>query len=68
VNMNRARKALALGYPESVRLRFDHGFASLKITFAGLARVVKLDEIRGVPVGPLLERFVGPVLDRTRLP
>ena len=62
VNMNRARKALLVGYPKSVRLRFDHGFMSLKLELAGLASLVSLEEVRGVPLGPLLERFVGPVL------
>ena len=63
VNMNRARKALMVGYPKSVTLRFDHGFLSLKLELGGLASLVELEEVRGVPLGPLLERFVGPVLD-----
>jgi hypothetical protein len=27
-----------------------------------LARLVKIDEIHGIPIGPLVERYLGPVL------
>jgi translocation and assembly module TamB len=61
-NMNTIRTALSLGYPEYVRLRFHHGFLSAKVELGGLADVVRIDEIRGIATGPLLHRYVGPLL------
>ena len=62
VAANRVRSALKIGYPKSVRLRFDEGFASLAISLGGIARLVRIDEIRHVPVGPLIEKYLGPLL------
>ncbi len=59
VNANRARRALRFGYPDQVRLGFAQGFASLRLTLGGLTRAVRIDEIKGMPVGPLLERYLG---------
>jgi hypothetical protein len=64
VNANRARLALKIGYPKQVRLRFHEGFASLGLELGGAARVVRIDEVRGVPVGPLLDRYLGPIFRR----
>ena len=61
-SLNTIRTALALGYPDHVRLSFNHGFASLKVTFGGVAQVLKLDEVRGIPVGPLLDKVLARVL------
>ncbi len=55
-SLNRIRRALDLGYPDHVRLSFSHGFASLGVTFGGLARLVRVDEVRGIPVGPLIDK------------
>ncbi len=60
--MNRIRSALDLGWPEHVRLLFDHGFASFEVAFGGLARLVHVGEVRGVPTGPLVERYLGALL------
>ena len=38
---------------------FNHGFANAKITFGGLARLVRVDELRGIPMGPLIDRVAG---------
>jgi hypothetical protein len=54
--INRIRNALAIGYPEHLRLVFDHGFASMRISFGGAARLLKVEDVRGIPVGPLLGR------------
>ncbi len=59
VTANRARLALKFGYPERVRLGFEQGFASLRLELGGLTRAVRIDEIKGVPMGPLLEHFLG---------
>jgi hypothetical protein len=59
--VNRVRRALALGYPDHVRLTFKHGFADAKIEFGGLARLVRVDELRGIPMGPLIDRIMAPL-------
>ncbi|MFB1480930.1 hypothetical protein [Corallococcus sp. RDP092CA] len=55
---NRVRYALSLGYPEHVRVSFKQGFGSLLITMGGLARFVSIDEIRGIPLGPIVDRAI----------
>ncbi len=62
VQANRARMALNLGRPEQVRLRFRHGFVDLWLQLGGLAEVVSIDEIRGVPLGPLMTQWLEPLL------
>jgi hypothetical protein len=56
--LNRIRTALSFGYPERVRIAFKHGFASAGVTFGGLAGLVSVDDVRGIPIGPLMERMV----------
>jgi hypothetical protein len=59
---NRVRTALGLGYPERVHLVFDRGFANMSVSFGGLARLVKVADVHGIPTGPLVERYLGPLL------
>ncbi|HEX9105098.1 MAG TPA: hypothetical protein VF997_22960, partial [Polyangia bacterium] len=59
--VNRVRRALALGYPEHVRLSFKHGFADAKIDLGGLARLVRIDELRGIPMGPIVDKLLAPL-------
>jgi hypothetical protein len=59
--VNRIRKALALGYPDKVRLAFNHGFANVKVTFGGLAQLIRIDELRGIPTGPLIDKLLAPL-------
>lgn len=61
---NRVRLALKVGYPEQVRLHFASGFASLAIDLGGLAGVVRIDEIRGIPIGPALAHWLAPILEQ----
>jgi translocation and assembly module TamB len=63
VAVNRVRLALLAGYPKQVRLRLDSGFATLGIELGGLAGVVRIDELRGLPIGPALARYLAPVLE-----
>jgi translocation and assembly module TamB len=65
VSANRVRLGLKVGYPKQVRLHFLHGFASLAVQLGGLAGAVRIDEIRGVPIGPALARFLAPVLEES---
>ncbi|MCP3140331.1 translocation/assembly module TamB domain-containing protein [Pyxidicoccus xibeiensis] len=55
---NRVRYALSLGYPEHVRVSFNHGFGRLSIAMGGPARLLSIDEIRGIPMGPILDRVI----------
>jgi hypothetical protein len=59
---NRVRSALRFGYPDRVRLLFDRGFASLSVELGGLARLVQIGEVHGIPTGPLVERYLGALL------
>ena len=59
--VNRVRRALGLGYPDHVRLTFNHGFADAKIAFGGLARLVSVDELRGIPMGPVIDKVMAPL-------
>jgi translocation and assembly module TamB len=61
--INRVRRALALGYPDGVRVTFNRGFASAKITMGGVAKLLSIDEIRGIPMGPIIDRVLEPFDD-----
>ncbi|EGI77156.1 hypothetical protein [Hylemonella gracilis] len=54
--INQVRLALGLGYPDHVRLRFDQGFGRLLVKLGGGAELVRIDEVRGIPLGPLVDR------------
>jgi hypothetical protein len=56
--MNRIRSALKFGYPDSLRLVFDHGFASAHLELGGLARLASIGELRGIPMGPIVDRMI----------
>lgn len=60
---NRIRLALKVGYPRRVRLRFEQGFGSFLVELGGLTSFVRIDEVRGVPMGPIIERYLGRYLD-----
>jgi len=66
VSANRVRLGLKFGYPKQVRLHFLRGFASFFVELGGLAGVVRIDEIRGIPVGPALARWLAPILEKDR--
>ncbi|NOK16329.1 AsmA family protein [Corallococcus carmarthensis] len=65
---NRVRYALGLGYPEHVRVSFKQGFGSLLITMGGLAQLVSIDEIRGIPLGPIVDRLITTMTPPEALP
>ena len=54
--MNRVRSGLSLGYPDRLHLGFDHGFASMHIELGGLGSILSIDDLRGIPIGPIIER------------
>jgi hypothetical protein len=59
VAMNRVRLALKLAYPKTLVLKAEGGYMSGKVELGGLGSMVRIDEIRGVKVTPLLRRFLG---------
>lgn len=61
-SVNKIRSAMSFGYPDRLRVTFNHGFASVHVTFGGLAGLVSVGDIRGIPIGPLIDRFVAPLL------
>jgi hypothetical protein len=56
--MNRVRSALNFGYPKTLRLVFDHGFASAHLELGGLAQLVSIGELRGIPMGPIVDKMI----------
>ncbi len=62
LNFNRARLGLKFGYPEFLRLRMQDGFLAVKISLGGTAGIVRIDEIKNISLGPLLDRYVAPYL------
>ena len=63
--MNRIRTALVFGYPDTLRLVFDHGFASAHLELGGLARLVSIGELRGIPMGPIVDKMIARMLEGT---
>ncbi len=59
--MNRIRSVLPFGYPKRLRLVFDHGFASARLELGGLASLVSLGELNGLPMGPIVDKFLDPL-------
>jgi translocation and assembly module TamB len=61
--MNRIRTALNFGYPDTMRLIFDHGFASAHLELGGLARLISISDLRGIPMGPIVDKMMARVLE-----
>jgi len=61
-NANRVRRGLALGYPKFVRFALHDGAIDTKVELGGLAELVRIDEIKAVPLGPILQKYVAPAL------
>jgi hypothetical protein len=62
VSINRARLGLKVGYPKFLRLQMQDGFLALKISLGGAAKVVRIDEIRNIALGPFLNKYVAPYI------
>ena len=61
---NKLRLALVAGFPKSMRLRFTHGFADFAVALGGLGNLVRIDEIKGIALGPAMTRYVAPFIDK----
>lgn len=62
---NKLRLALKAGYPKRMRMLFSHGFADFRVELGGLGSVVRIDDVRGVPIGPAMARFAAPFIRRS---
>ena len=63
---NRLRTFLRLGHPQRVRMRFQHGFMDVGVELGGLSGVVQIDELRGIALGPVFQRWLDPLLEPLR--
>ena len=61
--MNRIRSALGFGYQDRLRLSFDHGFANARLELGGLARIITIGELRGIPMGPIIDSMLASATD-----
>jgi hypothetical protein len=61
--MNRVRTLLNFGYPDKLRLVFDHGFASVHLELGGLARLATIGDMKGIPMGPIIDKMLAPATD-----
>lgn len=61
-NFNRVRMGLKVGHPRYVRLKMKDGLLALKVELGGAASLIDIEEIRGVALGPFLNRYVAPLL------
>jgi hypothetical protein len=61
-DFNKVRLGLRVGHPKFLRLRMKDGFLDAKIELGGAANLIRIDEIRGVALGPLLNLYVAPYL------
>jgi translocation and assembly module TamB len=61
-DFNKVRLGLRVGHPKFLRLRMKDGFLDAKIELGGAANLIRIDEIRGIALGPLLNLYVAPLL------
>lgn len=61
-SLNQVRSAMAFGYPKEAQLDFGDGLLSMDIAFGGLAGLFELGTVRGVSLGPFLNRYLAPSL------
>jgi hypothetical protein len=61
-SVNKLRSAMRFGYPDKLRVSFNHGFASVHVTLGGLARFIRIGDLRGIPIGPILDQFIPPFI------
>lgn len=67
-SMNAVRSALTWGHPKRASATFANGFANAQIELGGLAKLLTVPDLRGVPTGPLVDRLVETVLDGKETP
>jgi hypothetical protein len=64
-SMNSLRRALSYGYPKRVSIGFLQGLMSMQVELGGMiGSFLQVSEIRGVPLGPFMNRHVAPLVAR----
>jgi hypothetical protein len=61
---NQARMALQLGHPRQASMTFQNGFMDMSVELGGAAGIVSIDEIRGIPLGPMMQKYLAPLIDQ----
>lgn len=62
-NMNTIRALLPFGYPRFLRARVEDGLMDLELRLGGIAGVASIQDIRAIPIAPLLDDYVAPIVD-----
>ncbi len=63
VNINKVRLGLKVGFPKFVRLQMRDGALDAKVSLGGVGKLVRIDEIKSVPLGPIMQTYVAPTLE-----
>ncbi|MDP3237617.1 MAG: hypothetical protein Q8N26_32820 [Myxococcales bacterium] len=67
-SLNRVRAATAWGFPRQAQLSLGDGLLSMDVEFGGLAGLFDLGTVRGVSLGPLLNRYLAPAFAERKTP
>ncbi len=66
--LTRLRSLFRIAHPRRLTLRLAEGLGNLSLELGGLGQLVRIEEVRGLPLGPLWRRWLAPVvatLERT---
>jgi hypothetical protein len=62
-SLNLLRRRLGYGYPKRVSIALSQGLMSMDVELGGvIGSMVKIGEIRGIPLGPFMNRHVAPLV------
>ena len=62
-DINMIRALLPFGYPRFLRARVQDGLMDLELRLGGIAGVASIQDIRAIPISPLLDDYVAPIVD-----
>lgn len=62
-NMNTVRALLPFGHPRTLQARIEDGLMDLELQLGGIAGVASIQGIRAIPIAPLLDDYVAPIVD-----
>ncbi len=62
-SLGRLRGLFKLVHPRRLTLRMADGLGNLQLELGGLGRLVHIEEIRGLSLGPLWRRYLAPLFD-----
>lgn len=58
----RLRSLFRIAHPRRLTLRLAEGLGNLSLELGGLGQLVRIEEVRGMPLGPLWRRWLAPVV------